>query len=348
MLLSRDEFRAAVFARDKNTCVVPGCGKPAQDAHHVMERRLWPDGGYYLANGASVCGEHHIACEQTLISTAEIREYAGIKEILLPEHLYTDQVYDKWANPVLPNGQRLKGELFHDESVQKAIKPVLHLFTNRVKYPRTFHLPWSPGTTNDDRIMADTSGFEGQEVVVTVKMDGEQTTMYRDGFHARSLDTPAHPSRDWLWGLHRRMGHDIPEGWRLCGENLYARHSIHYKNLPAHFLLFSIWNEKNVALAWDDMMVWAELLEIPVVPILYRGLWDEAVVQGLYRPEVAEDECEGYVARVARAFTYREFPSVVGKYVRKGHVVEHGGHWKSRPVLMNLLSSPDKKAEASL
>lgn len=45
-LLTRDVFRRSVFARDNHTCVV--CGEPAHDAHYIMERRLWPDGGSYL------------------------------------------------------------------------------------------------------------------------------------------------------------------------------------------------------------------------------------------------------------------------------------------------------------
>lgn len=333
-LLSRDEFREAVFRRDGNKCVA--CGAPAQDAHHILERRLFPDGGYYLDNGASVCGECHLKAEATLISCDELRARCGITRVILPPHLYADQEYDKWGNPILPNGQRLKGELFHDESVQKVIRPALHLFTGRVKYPRTFHLPWSPGGTDDDRKMEDLSGFAGEDVVVTVKMDGEQTTLYRDGFHARSLETPSHPSRDWLWGLHRRIGHDIPDGWRICGENLYAKHSIHYRNLPAHFLMFSIWTEGNHALSWDETLEWADLLGIPVVRELYRGPWDEEKVRGLYSPEIDGDECEGYVIRVARTFGYREFPRVVGKYVRESHVHTHG-HWMREAVVPNQI-----------
>lgn len=49
ILLSRDQFRELTFERDKHTCVF--CDKPAQDAHHIIERRLWSDGGYYLDNG---------------------------------------------------------------------------------------------------------------------------------------------------------------------------------------------------------------------------------------------------------------------------------------------------------
>jgi len=129
-LLTRDNFRIGVFERDNHTCVF--CDKPAADAHHIIERRLWPDGGYYLSNGASVCGDHHLDCEMTTISVEDVREACKIEKPILPPHLYADQVYDKWGNIVLPNLQRLKGELFFDESVQKILKRggVLDLFTN--------------------------------------------------------------------------------------------------------------------------------------------------------------------------------------------------------------------------
>lgn len=341
-LLTRDGFRNAVFRRDGGECVVcrHGAGEfvKAQDSHHLVERRLWGDGGYYLDNGASLCGDCHLLAESTELSCAEIREAAGIKRIVLPEHLYADQEYDKWANPILPNGQRMKGELFHDPSVQKILAPVLHLFTDRVKHPRTFHLPFSPGVTSDDKVMQSTEAFEGQEVVVTVKMDGEQTSMYRDGFHARSLDTPAHPSRSWLWGLHGKFAHDLPEGWRLCGENLYAVHSIRYRNLPTHFLVHSLWDEMNRCLSWDDTVDYARLFGLRPVPVLWRGTWDEAVVRGLPRMEFEGDSCEGFVVRVARAFSYREFPNVVGKFVRSNHVATHG-HWMRQVVEVNGLAS---------
>ena len=113
-LLSRDEFKRAVFARDQQRCIF--CDLPAVDAHHIIERRLWSDGGYYLANGASVCSEHHRQCETTEIGTTQIYQVCGISERLLPAHLYTDQVYDKWGNPVLKNGKRLRGELFYQEN----------------------------------------------------------------------------------------------------------------------------------------------------------------------------------------------------------------------------------------
>ncbi len=89
LLLTRDKFRELVFQRDGGKCVF--CEKPAADAHHIIERRLWSDGGYYLDNGASVCPEHHILCEQTLISVEEVRIACGITRIIVPQHLYDDQ-----------------------------------------------------------------------------------------------------------------------------------------------------------------------------------------------------------------------------------------------------------------
>ena len=83
------------------------------------------------------------------------------------------------------------------------------------------------------------------------------TTIYRDGSHARSLDSKNHVSRDWIKSLQSRIAFDIPDGWRLCGENLFARHSISYTNLDGYFYLFSIWDDSNNCLSWDDTTMWA-------------------------------------------------------------------------------------------
>lgn len=41
------------------------------------------------------------------------------------------------------------------------------------KYPRTYHLPWSPGVSEDDKTISDISIFRDSEVVVSEKLDGE-------------------------------------------------------------------------------------------------------------------------------------------------------------------------------
>lgn len=335
-LLSRDEFREAVFKRDDHKCVV--CSSAAKDAHHIIERRLWEDGGYYVENGASVCEPCHYKCEQTLISCEELRERCGTKQIVLPEHFYDDNdfTYDKWGNIVRPNGTRLKGELFFDESVQKVLEPVLHLFSEYVKYPRTWHLPWSENVKKDDRRLRSTSAFEGEEVVVTLKQDGENTTMYPNYMHARSITAHAHPSRSWVKFVHAQIQADIPEGYRVCGENLYAKHSIHYQNLTSYFQIFSIWDDRNICLSWDDTVEWSQLLGIETVPVLYRGIWDSQAVKAVHKPTFKGDTTEGYVVRLARSFTYGEFRKAMAKFVRKDHVGTHG-HWMRSQVIPNKI-----------
>lgn len=203
----------------------------------------------------------------------------------------------------------------------------------RVKYPRTPHLPWSPGASSDDTRMADVRHFEGQEVVVTEKLDGENTTLYRDGLHARSLDPRPHPSRDWVKALQGRVGYRLPAGWRACGENLYARHSLAYENLESYFYLFSVWDEANTCLNWDDTLLWAEELGVPVPAVLYRGVWNEALIRRL---EVNEARMEGYVVRTAAAFPYARFGERVAKWVRADHV-QTDEHWLRRAVTPNGL-----------
>lgn len=336
----RDRMREACFARDGGKCVL--CDAPAQDAHHILERRLWPDGGYILDNLASVCGHCHLLCEQTIVSVEEVRHAAGIwGPPVVPPHMYPDETYDKWGNVVRPDGSISPGELFWDESVQKVLREGGVRFSPYVKYPRTHHLPWSPGMTEDDRVispsnLADLARFS---VVVTTKMDGENTTLYPDGFvHARSVDGKSHETQSWVRSMWAKVAHDLPHGWRVCGENLYGLHSISYDDLPSYLLIFSIWNERNECLPWADTEDWAELLGFPTVPVLYRGQWDEEAIRSLWSHR-EQDTMEGYVVRTAAGFPYRDFRKSVAKFVRPNHVTTDR-HWKAgRRVEANGLAT---------
>lgn len=313
-LLTRDEFRRAVFQRDGYACVF--CGASAEDAHHIIERRLWSDGGYYIENGASVCEEHHRACERTDQTPEEVRRRCGITTIVLPAHLYADQAYDKWGNTVLPSGQRLKGELFFDESVQTVLKAHLGAFSDGVTYPRTYHLPWSDTLHNDDQRLESSAGFVGKRVIVTKKMDGEHTTMYQSHLQARSAESLSPRTRHGVQNFWAAISHDIPGGWRICGESLWAQQALRDEHLPSTFLGISLWNDRNVCLSWDETREWFELLGIAPVPVLYDGLYDEATIRRFDAPEQRVKNA-GYVLRVAEAFQYGEFRKSVGKYVRR-------------------------------
>lgn len=205
----------------------------------------------------------------------------------------------------------------------------------RVKYPRTLHLPWSLGVSSDDKVLKSTEHFAGKVVVVTEKMDGENTTAYRDYYHARSIDSRFHPSRAWFAKFHSSFCYSIPEGWRVCGENLYALHSVEYTNLPSYFMAFSVWDQNNVCLSWDDTTEWLSLLDITPVNVLYYGLYDENVISELHE-EMDLTRSEGYVVRSADAFHYDDFQNNVAKFVRPNHV-QTDKHWMHSVIITNQL-----------
>lgn len=205
------------------------------------------------------------------------------------------------------------------------------------KYPSTPHLPWSPSVQDDDTYLLDTDNFIGKEVVVTEKLDGENTSLYPDYIHARSITPRPHASRDWVKGLHGQIKHLIPQGWRLCGENLYALHSIYYGGLESYFYLFSIWDENNRALSWDETKEWAELLGLPTPREFYRGIWNEKTVRAI---NVDLAKCEGYVVRTIKGFAYADFPSHIAKWVRQDHI-QTDEHWMNKAIVPNGLKGQE-------
>ncbi len=342
VLLTRDVFRESVFNRDSHKCVI--CKQPAKDAHHIIERRLFSDGGYYIDNGASLCEKHHIEAEQTTLSCDDIRAACKITRIILPEHLYDDQSYDKWGNIVLPSGQRIKGELFFDESVQKILSKggVLDTFQKHIKYPRTYHLSYSQAHASafkDDRIMKNDDSFQGQRVIASLKMDGENTTMYSDYIHARSLESQSHPTRDRVKGIWAQISYLLDDNMRVCGENMYAVHSMRYTNLPSYFLAFSIWTDM-ICLSWDETVDYAAILGLNMVPVFYDGIYDKDAILAAWKPY--EKTNEGFTIRLAKEFHYMNFRSSVGKYVRPEfrQVVNNShGHWISKKIEVNELAT---------
>jgi hypothetical protein len=330
-LLSRDNFRNGVFQRDNYLCVI--CGLPGVDAHHIIERRLFDDGGYYLDNGATVCEEHHLACESLHISTEEVRRAAGIVKVVLPYHFDNDNEYDKWGNIILPTGAISPGELFYDESVQKIMRKDLEV-VRYAKYPRTPHLPWSKSSTKSD-IDTTIDQFLGNEVVVTEKLDGENTTMYRDKIHARSINSDGHPSRAHVKALHAQICYDIPESFRIVGENLAAKHSIYYDSLPSYFIGFTIF-DGDKCLSYDETQEWFALLGITTAPVLYRGIWEESRIKRcMTGVSKFGGEQEGYVVRNINAYHVQDFKRNIAKYVRENHVQTAAHNWLRQEVVWN-------------
>lgn len=121
--MTRSAFKEAVFARDGGVCVA--CGLPAVDAHHILDRKLFADGGYVLDNGASLCERCHLSAESTTLSAREIRQMACISSVVLPAGLDARLEYNKWGDSVSPDGTVIApGPLEHDTGRLRAMAAV--------------------------------------------------------------------------------------------------------------------------------------------------------------------------------------------------------------------------------
>lgn len=200
-----------------------------------------------------------------------------------------------------------------------------------IKYPRTPHLPSSPGATSDDKWASKEALAylaSGVELITTEKMDGGGLTWSRDHFHGRSIDSGTHAWDTQARAQWAQKRYDIPEGWRVSGESMYARRSVAYDNLPGVFIVFGVWDESNTLLDWDSMVEWAELLDLPVVPLLYRGSdFSEAI--SIWALTHNTDTSEGFVVRDAGRIAYDDFGNKVAKYVRANHV-QTADNWRHR------------------
>lgn len=221
------------------------------------------------------------------------------------------------------------------------------------KYGRTFHYPFSPGTTSDDRINHDYWQDLGEikKVVHTEKLDGENTCLNRYGVFARSHASPTiHPWANYLKERWNSFKNDLGEV-EIFGENIYAIHSIQYAEIEHHFYVFGV-RVLDQWLSWEEIEFYAGLLDFPTVPVLGEGIVEEHREQS-FKEEVltitqapstfqstdviTEESCsmEGIVTRNVEAYTVDDFKRNVFKFVRKDHVKtdQHWSrNWKRAPL----------------
>ena len=201
------------------------------------------------------------------------------------------------------------------------------------RFPRTYHLPWSLGQGDDDKVLPNINHFLGKQVIVTEKMDGENTSMTRDYIHARSPNQMAyHESRTWVKAFHGSIRWQLPPGLIVCGENVFAKHSIHYDNLESYFLVFAIF-DNGICLRWKETLEVCVDYNLNPVPTLYQGTFDESLIRTL---PLDFDRQEGYVVKIDDWFPRERWTQMTGKFVREHHV-QTDSHWKYQPVVENLL-----------
>lgn len=213
------------------------------------------------------------------------------------------------------------------------------------KYGRTYHYPFSPGTTSDDRINSEywEDLSEVTEIVHTEKLDGENTCLNQYGVFARSHAAPTrHPWAGYLKERWNSIRNDLGE-LEVFGENLYAIHSIRYEALEHHFFVFAI-RVLDRWLSWEEVKFYAGLLDFPVAPELRRvqptnrDKFEEEISTIVTQQSAfssvdvhTNEPCrmEGIVSRNVAEFATQHFRQNVFKYVRKDHV-KTDEHWTRR------------------
>jgi len=335
VLLTRDDFRSEVFQRDSFLCVVPECNRPAVDAHHIIERRLWTDSserlGYFLENGASLCGKHHqFGAETCSIQPQVLRRWLNLP-VRLPKEWDREKSYDKWGNALK--------------------RPTRH----HIKYPSTPYLHISPGYDVNDINLPDLKSFLNVPLVVTIKMDGSNAQLRYDAVAARNGAHADHHSFDMLKSQFVNIQALIPKNIQIFGEWLYAKHSIHYTDqlsLQSLFQVFSVYDaDACMFLGWDEVRQWASTLGFPTVPVVmeseFKTEWELEAALTRLSNEVISEGHEGIVVRSKWPFPYGMFEGYetsngkttwkvapVGKYVRANHV-QTADHWSQQPLTRN-------------
>jgi len=201
-----------------------------------------------------------------------------------------------------------------------------------MKYPRTPHLPWSPGATRDDRIMNSVEPLLDTDIVITEKIDGSNLCFTKRDVFARShAGPPGHPSFDQAKAKHAEINYRLLETVQVFMEYTYAVHSIEYTKMQSFFWVIGV----LVADTWASFPAvggWASVLNLPTVPVLYTGrvssrtelqcLIDKLAVRksSLGGPQ------EGLVVRCVDNFHTLDFPAYVAKYVRADHI-QTDEHW---------------------
>jgi hypothetical protein len=212
------------------------------------------------------------------------------------------------------------------------------------KYGRTYHFPFSPGTTSDDRINADywNDMQRMTSIVHTEKLDGENNCLNRYGVFARSHAAPT--VSPWTQDLRMKwqfIKHDLGD-IELFGENLYAIHSIEYKKIEQHYYVFAV-RCLDKWLSWEEVKFYAAMFDMLTVPELKTEMIAEISEDGIRKTVtgfaaeqsvfestdiLSGNRCtrEGIVTRNTEEFCLTDFASNVFKYVRKGHV-KTDEHW---------------------
>lgn len=205
-----------------------------------------------------------------------------------------------------------------------------------MKFPRTYHLPWSPGRGSDDKVHTPDdikSNFLRRNLIITEKLDGENQCWSRNSWHLRSESSTAGGIlRSKSKAKWAEVQWFIPESEFWFVEDISNLHSIEYQDHLCEFFLIAVWDKKLKL--WADhkyVELCAKKVDLSPAPVLVKGTsWDsiesleEAVNWQAQQPSVLGGNREGVVVGIEDCLN--DWTASTAKWVRANHV-QTNQHW---------------------
>jgi hypothetical protein len=231
-----------------------------------------------------------------------------------------------------------------------------------VKYPRTPHLFGSKGTDDDKHLDEEDSArfIADESLIVEEKIDGTNV-----GIHFTSegelvlqcrghlITEGMHPQYDLFkqWTVVKRfvLEERLEDRFILFGEWMYARHSIHYRQLPHYFFEFDIFDKEQEAfLSLKQRLVLLEGTGIQTVPVIQIGAVSRKQLERLIGPSIYDSQFENPLTKridnlMEGLYLRTEAGGTVSgraKFVRPEFVekVKESTHWQHQQMVPNLLA----------
>ena len=180
--------------------------------------------------------------------------------------------------------------------------------------------------------MEDPQALADREIVVTEKLDGDNTLIFQGEVYDRS-GARAGP---WAGLVKKHHAWKLAgTGLSLYGENLHPVHAIEYAPMaPGEtFRAFALRRLDGTFESFQALEDLCSSLDIPTVPVLFRGRrnsaaeLDQLIHRAHTEPSLLGGEREGVVVRVSGEIRTPDFPRMACKSVRLGHV-QAEEHWR--------------------
>lgn len=230
------------------------------------------------------------------------------------------------------------------------------------KYPRTPHLFGSQGT-DDDKHLGEAESqalIADPSLIVEEKIDGTNVGIHFSDAgelvlqcRGHLITAGMHPQYDLFkqWAVVKRLTLEkmLENRYLLFGEWVYARHSIHYRQLPHFFFEFDIYDkQRSLFLDLASRLALLAGSGVQTVPVVHTGALRRSDLESLIGASQFDSSFENpYTGRTDNRmeglYVRTEANGAVtarAKFVRPEFVekIKQSVHWQQQAITPNLLA----------